>query len=167
MDAPRLCPLRRAGVIAHVDSKAVPKIHPVLKEGQNLIETNTHSHLLFSAMFEEIPRNQRYRTDPTGSSEIRDYSHMLCVLDYLLITAPPWNDFLLRVSLIGLPINAVFDWSMGTPSGYAAYLDPDINAVLKKILNNTWGASLNRQNRPKCWMNQRMAGSGRPANIIC
>ncbi|KAJ0418615.1 Phophatidylserine decarboxylase-domain-containing protein [Aspergillus carlsbadensis] len=129
------------GVIAHVDSKTAHELHPVLGEFQHLIETNTRVYMLVSAMFAEIPKNRHYRTDPTGSSEIRDYHHMLRVLNYMLTTAPSWNDFSLRVGLVGLPINAVFDWSMGTPSGYAAYLDPDINAMLKKVLN-AWGEYL-------------------------
>ena len=34
-----------------------------------------------------------------------------------------------------LPINALLDWPMGTPSGHTMFLDPDINAMLKKVLN--------------------------------
>ena len=30
---------------------------------------------------------------------------------------------------------------MGTPSGHAAFLDPDVNRILKKILNK-WGEYL-------------------------
>ncbi|KAL5342687.1 Phophatidylserine decarboxylase-domain-containing protein [Aspergillus crustosus] len=129
------------GVIAHVDSKKDHELHPVLKEFEQLIETNTRVYLLISSMFDEVPRNRHYCTDPTGCSEIRDYHHMLRVLNYLLTSAPSWNDFSLKVGLVGLPINAIFDWSMGTPSGYAAYLDPDINAMLKKVLN-AWGEYL-------------------------
>lgn len=36
---------------------------------------------------------------------------------------------------------AIFDYPMGTPSGYAAFLDPEVNAHLKKILNH-WGKFL-------------------------
>ncbi|KAL3478852.1 Phophatidylserine decarboxylase-domain-containing protein [Aspergillus californicus] len=129
------------GVIAEVDNKTSHELHPVLKEFQRLIETNTRVYMLISSMFAEIPRNRQYGKDPTGCSEIRDYHHMLRVLNHLLTTAPSWNDLSLKVGLVGLPINAVFDWSMGTPSGYAAYLDPDINAMLKKVLN-AWGEYL-------------------------
>ncbi|RDW64544.1 phosphatidylserine decarboxylase family protein [Aspergillus mulundensis] len=129
------------GVIAHVDSKKDNELHPVLKEFQHLIESNTRVYMLMSAMFSEIPKNRHYCKDPTGCSQIRDYPHMLQVLNHLLTTAPSWNDFSLKVGLVGLPINAVLDWSMGTPSGYAAYLDPDVNAMLKKVLD-AWGEYL-------------------------
>ncbi|KAL5358886.1 Phophatidylserine decarboxylase-domain-containing protein [Aspergillus floccosus] len=129
------------GVIAHVDGKTSHDLHPVLKEFQALIESNTRVYMLISAMFAEIPRNRPYSTDPTGCPQMRDYQHMLRVLNYLLTTAPSWNDFSHRVGLVGLPINAVLDWSMGTPSGYAAFLDADINAMIKKILN-AWGEYL-------------------------
>lgn len=45
------------------------------------------------------------------------------------------------VGMVGVPINVVLDWPMGTPSGYAAFLDPDINAMIKKMLN-AWGEYL-------------------------
>ncbi|KAE8375539.1 Phophatidylserine decarboxylase-domain-containing protein [Aspergillus bertholletiae] len=129
------------GVIAHVDRKTDHKLHPVMKEFEHLIETNTRVYLLIEAMFKEVPRNRIYATDPTGCPQIRDYKHMIRVLNYLLTTAPSWGDFTNRVGLVGLPINAVLDWPMGTPSGYAAFLDPEINAMLKKVLN-AWGEYL-------------------------
>lgn len=129
------------GVIAHVDKKEKHELHPVLEEFKQLIESNTRVYMLVASMFAEVPKNRHYCTDPTGCPQIRDYHHMLRVLNYLITTAPSWNDFSLRVGLVGLPINAVLDWSMGTPSGYAAFLDPDINAMLKKVLN-AWGEFL-------------------------
>ena len=33
------------------------------------------------------------------------------------------------------PLNAVLDWCMGTPAGFAAFRHPPINAMLRKILN--------------------------------
>ncbi|GLA70645.1 hypothetical protein AtubIFM55763_000815 [Aspergillus tubingensis] len=126
------------GVIAHVDSKESHDLHPVIQEFQDLIENNTRVYLLISAMFNELPRNRTYSTDPTGCPQMQDYKHMLRVLNHLITTAPSWNDFSHRVGLVGLPINAVLDWPMGTPSGYAAFLDPDVNRMIKKLLN-AWG----------------------------
>lgn len=128
------------GVIEHVDS--TPKdLHPVLKEFQGLIETNPRVYMLIEGMFLEIPRTRRYGKDPTGQPQIRDYKHMLQILNHLITNAPSWSDKSHRVGLVGLPINAVFDWSMGTPSGYAAFLDPHINKILKKMLD-AWGEYL-------------------------
>ena len=124
------------GVIREVDENA--PLHPVLKEFKTLIETNTRVYMLLDSMFNEVPRQKRYGHDPTGNPEIRDYCHFLQVLNHLLTTAPSWTDKSHRVGLVGLPINAVLDWPMGTPSGYAAFLDPEINKQIKKILN-VWG----------------------------
>lgn len=43
--------------------------------------------------------------------------------------------------MVGLPINAILDWPMGTASGFAFFLDPEVNAMLKKIFN-VWGKFL-------------------------
>ncbi|KAJ5730923.1 uncharacterized protein N7483_005431 [Penicillium malachiteum] len=125
------------GVIKEADSND-KELHPVIQEFKTLIETNTRVYLLLEGMFKEVPNKKPYRQDPTGHPEIRGYNHFLQVLNHLLTTAPSWTDKAHRVGLVGLPINAVLDWPMGTPSGYAAFLDPEINAMLKKILN-AWG----------------------------
>ncbi|MCJ1396329.1 hypothetical protein MMC18_009218 [Xylographa bjoerkii] len=128
------------GIINHVDQN--PKeLHPVLKEFQNMIEGDTRIYLLFSSMFEQIPKKKPYSKSPTGLRQVRDYKHMLSVLNHLLTTAPSWNDKSHRVGLVGLPINAMLDWPMGTSSGFAAFLDPTVNAMLKKVLN-AWGEFL-------------------------
>lgn len=125
------------GIIKHVDSKE-HALHPVLQEFKHLIETDTRVYMLIEGMLKEVPHKKPYGQDPTGHPEIRDYHHFLRVLNHLLTTAPSWTDKAHRVGLVGLPINAVLDWPMGTPSGYAAFLDPEINAMLKKVLN-AWG----------------------------
>ncbi|OJJ48150.1 hypothetical protein ASPZODRAFT_150443 [Penicilliopsis zonata CBS 506.65] len=128
------------GVIKQVDHN--PKdLHPVLREFEQLIESNTRVYMLLESMFQEVPKKRPYSTDPTGEPQIRDYRHLLQVLSHLLTTAPSWNDKSNRVGLVGLPINAILDWPMGTPSGYAAFLDPDINSMLKKVLS-AWGEFL-------------------------
>ena len=33
------------------------------------------------------------------------------------------------------PLGAILDWTMGTPAGFAAYRDPRVNAMIRKILN--------------------------------
>ncbi|KAG9379131.1 Phosphatidylserine decarboxylase [Pyrenophora tritici-repentis] len=37
--------------------------------------------------------------------------------------------------MVGTPFNAILDWPMGTPSGFAFFLDPDVNKMVKKVLN--------------------------------
>jgi phosphatidylserine decarboxylase len=95
----------------------------------------------FAAMWDEVPRRPCYRRDPTGERQIRDYKHMLQVLNHVFTRAPEWTDAAAHVGMVGVPLNAVFDYVMGTPSGHAAFLDPEVNRVLKKVLNS-WGEFL-------------------------
>lgn len=127
-------------IISHVEDNP-QELHPVLQEFKELIEGNTRVYLLFSSMFEQVPSKKPYSNDPTGHRQIHDYDHMLQLLNHLMTTAPSWSDQSQRVGLVGLPINAVLDWPMGTPSGFAAFLDPDVNKMLKKVLD-AWGEYL-------------------------
>ena len=36
--------------------------------------------------------------------------------------------------MVATPLGAILDWTMGTTAGFAAFRDPRINAMLKKIL---------------------------------
>ncbi|KAK5290588.1 hypothetical protein LTR99_011043 [Exophiala xenobiotica] len=122
------------GVIDHIDENPTD-LHPVLREFQDLIEGDTRIYMLFSSMFEEVPSKKPYFKDPTGNRQVRDYRHMLQLLNHIVTTAPSWNDKAHRVGLVGLPINALLDWPMGTASGFAVFLDPKVNAMFKKVLN--------------------------------
>ncbi|KAF9177110.1 hypothetical protein BGZ51_008938 [Haplosporangium sp. Z 767] len=128
-------------IIKDVDAKPNKELHPVIQEFQQLIETTPRVYMLLESMFEEIPHKPPYNKDLSGHPRIRDYRHFLQTLNHLLTTAPSWNDKSERVGLVGLPISALLDWPMGTPSGHAAFLDPDINAIIKKVLN-AWSAYL-------------------------
>lgn len=128
------------GIIGRVDGNK-KELHPVLQEFHHLIETNPRVYMLIGSMLQQVPKRPPYDKDPTGSPQIRDHHRLLQALNVLMTTAPSWNDQSDRVGLVGLPINTIFDWPMGTPSGFAAFLDPDINAMLKKIIN-TWAEFL-------------------------
>lgn len=70
---------------------------------------------------------------------------MLDVFNVLMTRGPP---FIYTTEgqkgLVGFPFNAVLDWPMGTAAGVAAFLDPRVNAILKKMLN-VWGQYLMSQ----------------------
>ena len=134
--------------IEHVDSN--PKEHhSVVKEFQHLIETNSRVYQLATGMYDEIPRKHPYNKDPSGKMAIRGWQHMLKVLNHLLSEAPRWSDHSHEVGLVGLPIYALFDWPMGTTSGFAFFLDPEVNAMLKKVLN-AWGEFLQSPESASC-----------------
>jgi phosphatidylserine decarboxylase len=114
---------------------------PVLQEFKDFIEGTPRIYMYFVSMFEEVPVKPPYNKDPTGHRQIRDYHHMLQVLNHVFGTAPEWTDAAANVGMVGVPMCAIFDYPIGTPSGHAAFLDPDVNRMLKKVLNE-WGKYL-------------------------
>jgi len=112
-------------------------LHPVIADFQELIESDPELFMLFNQMFEQVPRKSPYNKDPTGKPQVRDYRHMLQLLNALLTHAPEYD----QTGLVGCPINTIFDWSMGTAAGFAAFLNERVNAQLKEVLN-AWGRFL-------------------------
>ncbi|MBV8403173.1 MAG: phosphatidylserine decarboxylase family protein [Gammaproteobacteria bacterium] len=106
-------------------------LHPCIAEFRDLIESDPTIFMLFNQMFEQVPRRPPYDRDPTGKPQVRDYQHMLQLLNTILRHAPEFD----RSGLVGCPINSILDWSMGTAAGMAAFLDARVNAALKKVLN--------------------------------
>jgi phosphatidylserine decarboxylase len=118
----------------HTEQKA---FHPVIADFQDLIESDPEIFMLFNQMFEQVPRRSPYNKDPTGKRQVRDYRHMLQLLNTIMTHAPEFD----RTGLVGCPINTIFDWSMGTAAGIAAFLNKRVNAQLKNVLNG-WGRFL-------------------------
>jgi phosphatidylserine decarboxylase len=118
----------------HAEPKA---LHPVIADFQDLIESDAEIFMLFSQMFQQVPRRPPYDKDPTGKPQVRDYPHMLQLLNTIMTHAPEFD----QTGLVGCPINTIFDWSMGTAAGMAAFLNERVNAQLKKVLD-AWGRFL-------------------------
>jgi phosphatidylserine decarboxylase len=112
-------------------------LHPVIADFQALIESDPEIYMLFNQMFEQVPHRPPYDKDPTGKRQVRDYRHMLQLLNTIMTHAPEFD----RSGLVGCPINTIFDWSMGTAAGMAAFLNERVNRELKKVLN-TWATFL-------------------------
>jgi phosphatidylserine decarboxylase len=55
--------------------------------------------------------------------------------------APEWTDAAAHAGMVGVPLCAIFDYAMSMPSEHAAFLDPEANKALKKVLS-TWGEFL-------------------------
>jgi len=110
---------------------------PVIQELKELIENDPELFMLFTQMFEQVPQKPPFLTDPTGKPQVRDYRHMLVLMNHILTQAPEFN----KTGLVGFPINAVLNWPMGTPAGASAFLNDKVNRQLKKILNQ-WAVFL-------------------------
>lgn len=108
--------------------------------------------MLFTQMWDEVPVKKPYNKDPTGHKAIRDYGHMLAVLNHVFSRAPEWTDAAESVGMVGVPMCAIFDYAMATPSGHAAFLDTEVNKMLKKVMNE-WGKFLKvGRQYPVCWL---------------
>ena len=112
-------------------------LHPVIADFRDLIEGDPQIFMLFRQMFDQVPRKHPYNKDPTGKPQVRDYGHMLEILNTIITHAPEFN----QSGLVGCPINAIFDWPMGTAAGFSAFLNERVNAQLKVVLNE-WGRYL-------------------------
>lgn len=108
-------------------------LRPVVQKFKDEIENNPEITMFFHQMFSEIPK--RYKKTPTHKPQVRNYHHMLRLINHILTKAPEFNE----TGLVGFPINAILDWPMGTIGEYAAFVNPKVNLHLKSILNQ-WGA---------------------------
>jgi len=110
---------------------------PVIREFQQIIEEDPELYMLFTQMFEQVPFTEEYKVDPVGNPQVRDYKHMLMLMNEILTQAPEFN----QTGLVGFPINAILDWPMGTPAGTTAFMNEKVNRQLKNILNQ-WAVFL-------------------------
>ena len=125
-----------AELVEKVDQTTEP-LRPVMQELQDLIESDPTLYMYFHMMFEQVPDHPPYTRTPTGSPQVRNYRHMIQLINRILGTAPEFN----LSGFVGFPINTIIEWPMGTPAGIAAFLDERVNTQFKKILNE-WGVFL-------------------------
>ncbi|HLY51327.1 MAG TPA: phosphatidylserine decarboxylase family protein [Solirubrobacteraceae bacterium] len=100
-------------------------LHPVIAEFQELIETDPVVRMYVSQMIAQVPTSKAYQERHLESVE-----QLLRMINEVLTMAPEFGS-----SMVTTPLNAILDWTMGTTAGFAAYRDPRINAMLKKILS--------------------------------
>ncbi|MBV9315321.1 MAG: phosphatidylserine decarboxylase family protein [Pseudonocardia sp.] len=99
-------------------------LHPVLTEFQALIDTDPVVGMYINRMIAQVPQTKRYR-----KRHLESVPQMLRLINEVLTMAPEFGD-----PMVTTPLGAILDWTMGTPAGFAAFRDPRINAMLKKIL---------------------------------
>lgn len=128
----------RSKLIRETDAlPADTPLHPAITELRDLIESDPELLMLFTEMFDQVPQKHAFRKDPAGAPQVRNYVHMLQLVNHLMTRAPEFN----KTGLVGFPINAILDWPMGTPAGTSAFLNKKVNRQLKKILNQ-WAVFL-------------------------
>jgi phosphatidylserine decarboxylase len=97
----------------------------VLTEFQELIDTDPVVRMYINQMIAQVPTAKPYTKRHLDSP-----AQLLRLVNEVLAMAPEFGG-----EMVATPLGAILDWTMGTPAGFAAFRDPRINAMLKKILN--------------------------------
>ncbi|MBV9795021.1 MAG: phosphatidylserine decarboxylase family protein [Actinobacteria bacterium] len=106
-------------------------LHPVLAEFQELIDTDPVVHMYVTQMIAQVPDTKPYR-----KRHVEDVAQLMRLINEVLTMAPEFGGH-----MVFTPLGAILDWTMGTRAGFAAYRDPRVNAMIKKVLN-AWGEFL-------------------------
>ena len=100
-------------------------LHPVISEFQELIDTDPVVRMYLDRMIDEVPSGKPY-----DKRHLQSVPQMLRLINEVLTLAPEFGED----AMVMTPLGAILDWPMGTPAGFAAFRDPRVNAILKKIL---------------------------------
>jgi phosphatidylserine decarboxylase len=111
---------------------------PTVQSLRDLIESKAEIQKLASGMWEEAPIIYTEDKDFLSKKLVRDYNHMLQLLNVVVQeVAPSWCSIGLTSGLVGAPFATILQWAMGTESGFAFFRRTDVNEKFK-LLMNTW-----------------------------
>ncbi len=114
------------GLVDQVESQPGAAFrHPVMEEFRSLIARDPVVRLELTRMIDQIPHSKRY-----SKRHLKSLDQMLHLIDEVIGQAPEYNE----TGLVGVPLNAVIDWCMGTPAGFAAFRHDQVNNMFRKIL---------------------------------
>ncbi len=104
-------------------------VNPVIQDFQELLDRDPVARMYVTEMIREIP--PKYK-----KHHPRTVEELLLQLNAVLTTAPPYvpPGHGEATALVGTPFSAVLIWTMGTPSGFAAYRYPPINSIFRRLL---------------------------------
>jgi phosphatidylserine decarboxylase len=100
-------------------------LHPVVAEFQDLIEGDPVVRMYMNEMIAQETAK------PYTKRHLESVEQMLRLINEVLSMAP---EFGAQGAMVTTPLAGILDWAMGTPAGFAAFRDPRINDMLRKIL---------------------------------
>lgn len=109
---------------------------PPVKAFFHLIMTDATLFQDANRMITQVPRH--LVENPTGGPRLKSIRHMCNLINTAVLEPPPYNHY----GLVAFPINAILEWSMGTPAGRSFLLSKMVNEALGEILNY-WAKFLN------------------------
>ena len=119
-------------VVAHGTEEDLG-LHPPVQELLKAIISDPEINMFFHQMFSQQFKNP----DSSKGTRIPCWQLMIILIDYIMTTAPEYNE----TGLVGFPINVILNWPMATTAGFAAFLNDKVNTLFKSILNY-WGKFL-------------------------
>ncbi|XP_044169453.1 L-tryptophan decarboxylase-like [Acropora millepora] len=108
-------------------------LHEPVEKLKEAILTDPEINMFFHQMFWQ----QYDLPDSSEGVKIPTWHLMIVLIDYIMTTAPEFNE----TGLVGFPINVILNWPMHTTAGFAAFLNDKVNKLFKNILNywaDTW-----------------------------
>jgi phosphatidylserine decarboxylase len=101
-------------------------LHPVIVEFQELIDSDPTIRMYMNEMITQVPPGKPY-----SERHLESVEQLLRLINEVLAMAPEFGP---QGAMLATPLGAILDWPMGTRAGFAAFRDPRMNAMLKKIL---------------------------------
>jgi phosphatidylserine decarboxylase len=114
-------------------------LHPAVRPLADLVERDAVVRVLINQMVEQEPRGRE------NTQRLKDVPDLLRLLSEAVQVALEYSED----AMVMTPLAAVLDGTMATPSGFAAYRDPRVNAAIKHLQTAT-GASWTGPSRPPC-----------------
>ena len=108
-------------------------LHEPVEKLKEAILNDPEINMFFHQMFWQ----QYDLPDSSEGVKIPTWHLMIVLIDYIMTTAPEFNE----TGLVGFPINVILNWPMHTTAGFAAFLNDKVNKLFKNILNywaHTW-----------------------------
>jgi phosphatidylserine decarboxylase len=103
------------------------ELKPVIKEFKALIDSDPTVRMYFTQMIDQVPGY--YKQEP--NIRINSIDQMLYLINDAMNKAPVYDE----TDLVGFPINAILNWTMGVPAGFSAFRNEKVNSIFKKILD--------------------------------
>jgi phosphatidylserine decarboxylase len=101
-------------------------LHPVIAEFQELIDSDPVVRMYMNQMIAQVPSNKPYT-----KRDVESVEDLMRLINEVLTMAPEFGP---QGAMVATPLAAILDWAMGTPAGFAAFRDPRVNEMLRKIL---------------------------------
>lgn len=116
---------------ARVSDAGAP-LHPVVAKFAAELDADPVLRMGVTRMVEQVPTTRRY-----AERHVHSVDELLRLVSGVLTVAPEYGDS----TMVMLPLAAILDWTMATPSGYAIYRDVRVNTWIQDLLR-TWAEFL-------------------------